>query len=89
MITGDDASSIQSLKTFLHCQFKRKDLGMLIYFLGIEVIRSMKDILLSQRKYVLDLLTGTWKLGSKSCSTLMMPNLQLTKDGKLPKDSEI
>ncbi|XP_038880011.1 uncharacterized mitochondrial protein AtMg00810-like [Benincasa hispida] len=88
VITGDDALGIQSLKTFLHSQFYIKDLGMLKYFLGIEVIRSKKGILLSQRKYILDLLTETGKLGVKPCSTPMMLNLQLTKDGELLKDHE-
>ena len=39
---------------------------MLRYFLGIEVIRSKHEIILSQRKYVLDLLSETEKLGVKT-----------------------
>ena len=35
-----------------------KDLGDLHYFLGIEVIRTPDDILLSQRHYVLNMLAG-------------------------------
>ncbi|GAA0153500.1 hypothetical protein LIER_37687 [Lithospermum erythrorhizon] len=56
---------------------------MLKYFLGVEVIRSKKDIFLSQRKYVMDLLTETGKLGAKPCSAPMAPGVQLTRDGKL------
>ena len=48
---------------------------MLKYFLGVEVMRSKRRILLSQRKYVLDLLSKTGKLGAKPCSTLMTPNV--------------
>lgn len=39
--------------------FLQKDLGELKYFWGVEVSRSPKDIFLSQRKYVLDLLSET------------------------------
>lgn len=86
VITGNDAAGISSLKTFLHSQFQTKDLGLLKYVLGIEVAKSRKGIFLSQRKYVLDLLSETGKLGSKPASTPMIPNLQLTKEGKLLED---
>ncbi|XP_057991650.1 uncharacterized mitochondrial protein AtMg00810-like [Hevea brasiliensis] len=66
-----------------------KDLGLLKYFLGIEVMRSKKGIFLSQRKYVLDLLTETGKLGAKPCSAPMTPTLQLLAgDSELFEDPE-
>ena len=37
VITGNDSKGILSLKVFLHSQFHIKDLGMLKYFLGVEV----------------------------------------------------
>ena len=40
VITGSDSKGILSLKSFLHSQFHTKDLGMLEYLLGIEVMRS-------------------------------------------------
>ena len=52
-----DMASISSLKSFLHGQFHIKDLEMLMCFLGVEVMRSKHRIFLSQRKYVLDLLS--------------------------------
>ena len=57
VITGCDMIGISSLKSFLHGQFHTKDLGILKYFLGVEVMRSKHRIFLSQRKYVLDLLS--------------------------------
>ena len=38
VITGSDSKGISSLKFFLQNQFHTKDLGMLRYFLGIEVM---------------------------------------------------
>ena len=55
VITGSYSKGILSLKSFLHT----KDLRMLKYFLGVEVMRSKQGILLSQRNYVLDLLSET------------------------------
>ena len=38
VITVSDSKGISSLKSFLQRQFHTKDLGMLRYFLGIEVM---------------------------------------------------
>ncbi|CAM8957622.1 unnamed protein product [Rhodiola kirilowii] len=59
-----------------------------IVITGVEVSRSKKGIFLSQRKYVLDLLSETGKIGAKPCSTPMIPHLQLTKSGELFDDPE-
>ena len=55
---------------------------MLRYFLGVEVIRSKHGI----RKYVLDLLSETGKLGAKPCSSPMAPGVHLTREGELFED---
>ena len=57
VITRSDSKGILSLKSFLHSQFHTMDLGMLKYFLGIEVMRSKQGIMLSQQKYVLNMLS--------------------------------
>ena len=61
---------------------------MLKYLLGVEVMRSKQRILLSQQKYVFDMLSKTKKLGAKPCSTPMTPNVQITKEGDLFEDLE-
>ena len=85
---GVDSKGISSLKSFLHSQFPTKDLETLKYFLGVEVMRSKQRILLSQRKYVLDLLSEIGKLGAKPCNTPMAPNVRFTKEGELFEDLE-
>ena len=53
-----------------------KDFGLLMYFLGIGVARSSKDLFLSQRKYFIDLLGKNGTLGSKPIDTPMDPNIR-------------
>jgi hypothetical protein len=76
VITGDDVEEIKSLKETLGRAFEVKDLGPIRYFLGIKTARSSKGIVLSQRKYVLDLLAETWMLGCRPCGSLIDRNHQ-------------
>ena len=54
VITGNDQDGIQKLK-HLFSHFQTTDLGKLKYFLGIEITQSNADVVMSQRKYVLDI----------------------------------
>ena len=58
-------------------EFEIKSLGRLKYFLGIEVAHSRQGILISQQKYVIDLLKETGKTACKPASTPMDPNVKL------------
>ncbi|CAN6456408.1 unnamed protein product [Victoria cruziana] len=51
-------------------KFKMKDLGLLRYFLGIEVDRQDNNLTLSQHKYTLDILHTT---GMENCKPVSMP----------------
>ncbi|KAK0581525.1 hypothetical protein LWI29_014803 [Acer saccharum] len=77
IVTGNDDLEMTNLQSHLATEFEMKDLGVLRYFLGIEVARSKHGIFLSQRKYVLDLLTETEMLASKPADTLMDQNHKL------------
>ncbi|KAG8479954.1 hypothetical protein CXB51_025047 [Gossypium anomalum] len=84
ILTGDDSIEIERIKEFLSLEFQLKDLGNLRYFLGMEIARSKAGISISQRKYVLDLLSEVGLLGCKPAETPMEPNLKLgtDKDGE-------
>ena len=65
IVTGDDAQGIANLKCYLQKHLQAKDLKSLRYFLDIEVARSRKEITLSQRKHVLNMLSESDMLGCK------------------------
>ena len=62
VVTENDVAEIQSLKKHLASSFDIKALGLLSYFLGIEVAYSASGIVLSQHKYMIDVLKDTGKL---------------------------
>ena len=53
-----------------------KDLGLMLYFLGLEIWHKPDAILVSQGKYTVDILRRFGMMDSKSMSTLMTPNLK-------------
>jgi hypothetical protein len=78
VITEDDVKEFKSLKGRLGRAFEiKKNLGPLRYFLGIEIARSSKGIVLSQRKYVLDLLAETGMLGCCLCGSPINRTIKL------------
>lgn len=56
-----------------------KDLGVLKYFLGIEVARNQEGIFLCQQKYTLDIISEVGFLRAKSAGIPMAKNHQLAR----------
>jgi hypothetical protein len=79
IITGDDMEEISRLQEQLATEFEMKNLGGLKYFLGIEVARTKQGISLSQRRYVLDLLSEAGLLDCKPVDTPIVQNHNLGK----------
>ena len=89
IITGSDQDDIQKLKQHLFNHFQTKDFGKLKYFLGIEVAQSNSRVVISQRKYALDILADTSMLDCKPVDTPMDPNVKLVpSQGEALRDPE-
>eukprot|EP01018_Ginkgo_biloba_P040026 Gb_26864 [translate_table: standard] len=56
LITGNDVSMILDLKKDLQMNFEMIDLGLLHYFLGIEVWQTPGRVFISQAKYIWEVL---------------------------------
>lgn len=71
---------IAQCKRDLTSEFKMKDLGLMYYFLGLEVWYRSDEIFLSQVKYTVDML---WRFGTMDCNfmaTSMVSNLKKLHD---------
>jgi hypothetical protein len=84
IIIGDDIDDISVLKTDLATQFEMKDLGYFRYFLGIEVASSPRGYLLSQLKYVADILELARLTDNKIVDTLIKVNAKYFSFDDLP-----
>jgi Reverse transcriptase (RNA-dependent DNA polymerase) len=68
----------------LGSQFALKDLGTLNFFLGIETNFNNQGLILTQTKYVMDLLKKVNMIEAKPCLTLMAVGTTLSsEDGPL------
>jgi hypothetical protein len=87
ILSGTSIDEINRIKSILDDNFKIKDLGIVKYFLGLEVAHSKAGISVSQRKYCLDLLHESGLLGSKPAATPLDPSIKLhNDDGKVFED---
>jgi hypothetical protein len=80
ILAGTSMPEFDRIKLILDENFSIKNLGILKYFLGLEVAHSQAGISLSQRKYCLDLLQEFGMLGSKPTPTPTDPSVKLHAD---------
>jgi hypothetical protein len=78
IITCSQPSAIDELLKSLTADFAVKDLGNLNFFLGVEVIPNPQGAMLSQQRYILDLLTRTKMVDAKPVTTPMASSTNLS-----------
>ncbi|XP_043687457.1 uncharacterized mitochondrial protein AtMg00810-like [Telopea speciosissima] len=81
IVTGSDPSMGSTLLHRLSQEFSIKDLGDLHFFLGIEVNRTAKGLLLTQSRYIFDLLTRTGMVDCKPVKTPMATTTKFSDSG--------
>ena len=71
---------IADTKRRLVAEFEMKDLGMMHYFLGLEMWQNLDGILLGQGKYAVAILKRFKMMDCKAMTTPMASNLKLLSD---------
>jgi hypothetical protein len=77
---GNDVVMFKEFKKSMMIEFEMSDLGMMHYFLGIEVVESANGIFVSQKKYVQDILDRFQMRDCNPVNTLTEFGLRLNKD---------
>jgi hypothetical protein len=80
VITGSSSSSIKKFKGQMAKIFRMSDLGLLSYYLGIEVKQDSKGITLSQSSYAKKILEKGGLLECNPCDVPMQAKLKLKKE---------
>jgi hypothetical protein len=78
-LTGEEKIIIECKKKLIS-EFEMKDLGLMHYFLGLEVWQSPERIFLNQGKYAVEILKRFDMLECKSMNTPMETKLKLLVD---------
>nr|ABA95820.1 retrotransposon protein, putative, unclassified [Oryza sativa Japonica Group] len=80
--TGNSEKMMQDFKKDMMHTYEMSDLGLLYYFLGMEVHQSDEGIFISQRKYAENILKKFKMDNCKSVTTPLLPNeKQKARDG--------
>jgi hypothetical protein len=75
-----DENLIVGCKRELASELEMKDIGLMHYFLGLEVWQRSDEIFLSQGKYTVEILKKFGMMDCKSMTTPMTINLKLLSD---------
>lgn len=84
IITGNNDSVVNNFIQSLSTRFSLKDLGLLSYFLGIEVSRSRNGLLINQHRYIADILHKTKMSNATPATTPMCSTTPLTLHSGTP-----
>jgi hypothetical protein len=79
ILTSSDRDDIRSFKEEMAVAFKMSDLGLLHYYLSIEVKQSASGISLSQDAYMMKILERSGMKRCNLCHVPMESRLKLSK----------
>ncbi|KAL4362450.1 hypothetical protein GQ457_04G012430 [Hibiscus cannabinus] len=89
LVTGNSSNMVLSFKEEMKKKFEMTDLGLMNYFLGMEVHQGEDGIFISQRKYANDVLKKFKMQNCKPVSTPLVVNEKLSKvDGQRKVDAK-
>ncbi|XP_015168566.1 uncharacterized mitochondrial protein AtMg00810-like [Solanum tuberosum] len=80
LVTGSKIELIQRFKDEMEKIFEMTDLGVMKYFLGMEVLQSSDGIFICQQKYISDILNRFKMQDCKPVSTPISTGVKLGKD---------
>ena len=80
IISGPNVSDIEKFKQEMKKKFSMSDLGLLSYYLGIEVKQDEEGITLSQSGYAGKILEAAGMTNCNGCETPMEARLKLHKN---------
>ena len=78
--TGNNSQMMEEFKKAMMQKYEMTDLGLMRYFLGMQVKQRPRQIFISQEKYVDDLLKKFNMQDCKPLATPMAMNKKLSKD---------
>ena len=78
VLAGPNSHILEDFNKHLVAKFALRDLGMISYFMGLEVIPCKHGLFLNQKRYILDLLERTGLTHAKPVSTPMVVDSNLT-----------
>lgn len=84
IINGPRKGTIEEFKEEMKRSFSMSDLGLLTYYLGIQVVQKEGVTTLCQSSYALKILEQSGMKGCNSCSVPMENRLKLSKNDKSP-----
>ncbi|XP_031286059.1 uncharacterized protein LOC116144766 [Pistacia vera] len=79
LVTGSNPEELDQFKSTMQTEFEMTDLGLMKYFLGMEISQTAGEIFVCQQRYATEILM---KFGMENCKpvdTPLVPNLKLSK----------
>ncbi|XP_031248923.1 uncharacterized protein LOC116106736 [Pistacia vera] len=79
LVTRSNPKELDQFKSAMQTEFEMTDLGLMKYFLGMEISQTVGEIFVCQQRYATEILM---KFGIENCKpvdTPLVPNLKLSK----------